>query len=250
MANINLEKAFKKGWGNSLDEIDMDVTEQNYLIYLHDEEQFKNYCDDLIYCAEKNIRKFIEKKSEDYKWKTVNKYRQYTLGQLVEICTGQAYTKKKNQKLALRIRKLGLYYCSRTIQGGNVVIKDEKNGKEKVCHYGKAILYRLSNWNKIKDMPPYSLRLRQEWLSAKNIKPNEKNMEYIPPYKDHEKVGNSIVKNYKSRIRAREISERNKLLYAEQLKKEKGDRAYREYLSRIEEERNKQKRKVGRPRKS
>lgn len=139
--------------------------------YLAGPGRWDNWSDPLIYECDCLIRQLFEAKKKDRQWnkpKGVN--RRFTFGMMFEILFGRKYDSSVDSRYANRLSKVLAYYSSRVQQGGSI------NGRK----YSKPI-YTLSpaRYNK---KPPYSLKLRLEWLEDQGKLPTWRNM--MPPSDD------------------------------------------------------------------
>ena len=147
--------------------------------YLAGEGKWDNYSDAILYECESLLRQFLEQKKQDRKWRQQNpKYRKCTVGLMYYNLFGCEYDSHDPtcQKRGRRLAKLMTYYSTKKQKEGVVLGK----------RYKKTI-YTLSlrRYDKI---PPYSLRLRVEWLASQGKVPVWQNMK-LP--KDDLKVGHA-----------------------------------------------------------
>jgi hypothetical protein len=128
--------------------------------------RWENYSDDIIYDIEKKLRKFLKEKEEDPHWKWARTtYRKFTVGMMYEILYGRKWDPTRDGKYAIRMARILGYYSSRIQKEG--VIRGKK--------YTKTIYtLSLSRFHKV---PPYSLRLRIEWLADRGELPTTANMQ-------------------------------------------------------------------------
>lgn len=167
--------------------------------YLAGAGKWQNYNDFILYEAECLLRKFFESKKDDPQWiSSSTYYRRYTTGMMFEVLYGKEYDPKSDFKVAFRLAKLMAYYSTRITKEGSV------RGKR----YKKSI-YCLSI-ARYKKIPPYSLRLRLEWLESKGELPTWHNMK-LP--KDDLKPGHARNSRTEENMRIR--SERAKKRYNE-----------------------------------
>lgn len=125
--------------------------------------QWEQYTNEFIYKFDSLVREFIETMRHNANWYRHYMERRYTYSMIIERLYGRPYDQKVDQKNLNAACRILAYYSSRIQKGGII------NGK----NYSKTI-YTLSP--KIKDKPPYSLRLRLEWLTERGIIPSSKNM--------------------------------------------------------------------------
>jgi len=132
--------------------------------YLEGAGKWENFTDDKLYEAECLLRAFLEdKKNNDYKWNKQSKWRKYTCRMMFEILYGREWSPQESA-ITSRLSKLMGYYSTRILKSGTTI--RGKNTKKKV--------YILSA--KRLEKPPYSLKLRLEWLTEKNELPCWQNM--------------------------------------------------------------------------
>jgi len=147
--------------------------------YLSKPERWRNYTDMTLYELELLLRKFFEKKLDDPKWNTQSAfYRRSTLGMIYEELYGvkPMPTDKQAQKRMRRLTNLLAYYSTRIQKEGSV--RGKKTNKK---------IYTLS-LKRYQEKPPYSLRLRMEWLTKQGKVPCWQNM-LLP--KDDLKAGHA-----------------------------------------------------------
>lgn len=134
--------------------------------HLRDKE-WEQYCDKDIYEADKRIRSWAAKcKEEIPNWTYIHKYRKFAMFQMFEILFGRPYDGQKDAKFGGKLRNLMNYYASSI----NKCTYDEKTKSYK----NNRNCYVLAP--KRLEGPPYSLKLRFEWLLANDKKPSGKNM--------------------------------------------------------------------------
>lgn len=167
--------------------------------YLAGPDRWKNYSDNYLYETEVLLRKFLESKKDDEHWQktTSSSFKKFTCGMMFEILYGKKYdqTDKHEAMIVRRMPKLMAYYSTRIQKEGII--------------FGKRMtksVYSLS-YKRYEKLPPYSLRLRIEWLAERGEIPTYKNMK---PPKDNLTAGHArkprTEKNMaRRRERAREI---------------------------------------------
>ena len=131
------------------------------------------------------------------KWKHSYKMRRYTMKMVYEQIYNKTWTPEVGGKIAYRMSKILAYYSSRMQKAGSI------NGK----NYSKTI-YTIAP-SRLKK-PPYSLRLRLEWLAEQKLLPTYENMA-LP--KDILKQGHA--RNPKTEENMRKRSEAAKRVYRE-----------------------------------
>ena len=123
-------------------------------------EQFQN---PVVYEIDCLIRKWIELCSHNVKWARAAKYRKYTIGMVVEQIYGRKWDQSKDGSRTYLYSRIIAYYSSRIQKEAYIA---GKRVKKTVYTISPA---RLSK-------PPYSLRLRLEWLAERGEVPNAWNM--------------------------------------------------------------------------
>ena len=132
--------------------------------YLAGTGRWENYSDVMLYECESLLRQFLESKVDDPRWTMPNtKWRRFTAGMMYEILYGEPYTHENYPKI-LRLARVMAYYSTRISKEGSI------HGKK----YKKKI-YCLST-SRYKKVPPYSLKLRLEWLEEHGKLPCWQNM--------------------------------------------------------------------------
>lgn len=167
--------------------------------YLAGPGKWENYSDKIIYECDSLLRQFFESKKNDSHWSMPNpKYRRFTTGMMFEVLFGRKYDPKTDHQYGVRLARVMAYYSTKIIKEGSI------NGKR----YKKSI-YTLSMKRYFK-CPPYSLKLRIEWLSDKGELPTFRNMK-MP--KDDLKIGHA--RNKKTNENMERRSERARQRYNE-----------------------------------
>ena len=141
--------------------------------YLAGPGRWENWSDPIVYECDCLIRQLFESKRDDKMWnkpKGVN--RRFTFGMMFEILFGRKYDSSMDSKYVARLTRVMAYYSS----------KVQKNGSIHGKNYSKSI-YTLSP-ARYRTKPPYSLRLRLEWLEGQGKLPTWQNMR--PPKDDLE----------------------------------------------------------------
>lgn len=152
-----------------------DVIDKAALPYIVKTEAWDQFNNPVVYQTDKLIREFITIMGKDSYWRRHINPRKYTYGMLFKILFGRDYDPKKDSKHTYVITKLFAYYSTR-IQNSycnNGVTKNKK-------------AYTLMA--DVSDRPPYSLRLRLEWLADRGEIPSWHNMQ-MP--KDNLKPGHA-----------------------------------------------------------
>lgn len=133
--------------------------------YLAGPGKWDNYSDPVTYECDSLLRQFFESKESDPQWTQQQpKWRRFTTGMMFEILFGRKYDPKADYQYGFRLSKVMAYYSTRSQKEGSI------RGKR----YKKTI-YTLS-LKRYHKCPPYSLRLRVEWLSEQGKLPTYQNM--------------------------------------------------------------------------
>lgn len=139
------------------------LPEDNMLPFASNRRAWDQYTNKFIYEFDSLVRQFIEQMSKTGRWKHTVKSRKYTMSMIYEHVYGRPYDVKKDHKHVNYAARILAYYSSRILKGTTI------NGKK----YSKTI-YVLSPRRLQK--PPYSLRLRLEWLEDQGKLPTIDNM--------------------------------------------------------------------------
>lgn len=140
-----------------------ELPNENAIPFIDKQESWNQYTNPFVYDFDSRLRKFMEKMANEKSWKSVAKNRRYTYSMLIERLYGRKYDHKVDGRTAAVGSRIVAYYSSKIQKSGNI------NGKK----YSKNI-YTLSP--KRISMPPYSLKLRMEWLDEKGELPSYNNM--------------------------------------------------------------------------
>ena len=173
-----LDKLKQEGW-SLYDEAPIetggDIIDKAALPYIVKTEAWDQFNNPVVYQTDMLLREFISIMGKDTYWKRHMMSRKYTYGMLFKILFGRDYDPKKDRKHTYVITKLFAYYSTR--------IQKEfyKDGKKK----NRTAYTIMAN---VDDKPPYSLKLRLEWLAAKGEIPCWQNMQ-MP--KDNLKAGHA-----------------------------------------------------------
>lgn len=149
---------------------DISITDPNTVNppnYLGKPEKWQNYTDLTLYEVECLLRKFFDRKMDDPLWTgRAAFYRRCTLGMIYEELYGNKLDPKDKecQKRMRRLANLLAYYSTRIQKEGSV--RGKKTNKK---------IYTLS-LKRYQEKPPYSLRLRLEWLDSQGKLPCWQNM--------------------------------------------------------------------------
>lgn len=137
--------------------------------YLAGKGRWENWSDPMIYECDCLVRQLFESKKGDKEWNKPNgRNRRFTFGMMFEVLFGRKYDSKKDAKYTNRLSKILAYYSSRVQTSGSI------HGKR----YAKPI-YTLSPARYARK-PPYSLKLRLEWLEERGELPTWSNMAPAP----------------------------------------------------------------------
>lgn len=191
-----------KGWDlanpTDIPEVGNNYIDTDAVPYINTDEAWNQYTDEALYDLDKRMRSWMEKMSENKTWVRSAKSRRYTYKQLFEVLYQRPYT-NKDAKYTGRFSKVFAYYSSR--------IQNAYWSKEK----GRAVAkknYTIAPGRLKK--PPYSLRLRMEWLSEQGRLPNHSNMQ-LPS--DNLTAGHA--RNPRTEANMRKRSEEKKRQYNE-----------------------------------
>lgn len=135
--------------------------------FLADQKSWDQYMDLLLYDTDKLVRKTIIELSKTKLWQKSWKYRRYTTGMIFEAIYGRKANNKTDGKVVVRMARILSAYASTKKKSGSI------NDK----HTNKPVYFLPK---RLDEVPPYSLKLRFEWLleqgkmpSAHNMKPSE-----------------------------------------------------------------------------
>lgn len=146
--------------------------------FLSDPELFDMYEDEQIAVAERALRSWIEEMAKTPEWRRSNsKMRKYRYSTLIRLVTGRPYDQKRDGKWQRMWTTLFKYYSSRV----------QKSGSEADGKWSGKTIYVISP--KRLQRPPYSLRLRVEWLKENGVELNSRNM--YGPQRDLIDVGHA-----------------------------------------------------------
>ena len=133
--------------------------------YIADPEAWKQYSDDALYDAEKRLRSWLGEMALSPTFKSKRGARTFQFAQVFQILFGRAYNQKTDGRYSTPLSRLFRYYCSRT--GKSVYDKETGKQKSKTSYTFSAARVKR---------PPYSLRLRLEWLLEQGMIPTAENM--------------------------------------------------------------------------
>lgn len=132
---------------------------KDYQRWICEPEAWSQYNDETIYQCDKLVRAWIEDMSHNTEWKKKPKLRKYTFGMLFEMIYGRKYNVKEDAKYSRKLVKIFSYYSTK-IQKHYYNPETKKTKSEKACYT------IMTNINK---KPPYSIKLRVEWLQENNM---------------------------------------------------------------------------------
>ena len=133
--------------------------------YIADPKAWEQYSDGALYDAEVRLREWLQEMSAIPTFKRKRSARTYKFSQVFEILFGRPYVQKTDGRYSTKLSKLFRYYCSSTAKNYYDRETGKTQSKTSFC-FSPA---RLKN-------PPYSLKLRLEWLAEQGILPNAMNM--------------------------------------------------------------------------
>jgi len=138
--------------------------------YLEGPGKWENYSDDILYELETLLRRWLATKVDDPEWTSKGgkgiRARKHTCSMVYQHLYGKPWD-VKDKACQVRVRRLPrlLAYYSTKVQKEGIV-----NGKKVTKH-----IYHLS-LKRFKNVPPYSLKLRLEWLQEQGRLPVWQNM--------------------------------------------------------------------------
>jgi len=139
--------------------------------YLAGKDRWDNWADPILYECDCLMRQFLESKLGDPQWTSHSaRFRRFTMSLMFEVLFGRKFDGRKDGKYVSRLSKVMAYYSTKVQTSGSI------GGKR----YTKTI-YTLST-KRLKLKPPYSLKLRIEWLEGQGVLPTWRNMS--PPSDD------------------------------------------------------------------
>lgn len=132
---------------------------------LNTDKQWESFTDDTLYDIEVRLREWIEEMKQVKGWSNNAKNRRYTTSMLVRALFHRDYDIKIDGKYNKYYKRLFSYYSSKVQKGGWSREKQKSINKTFYTISPK----RLNN-------PPYSLKLRYEYLIANGEIPTNMNM--------------------------------------------------------------------------
>lgn len=139
------------------------ATKPSILPYISEPKAWEQYSNIDLYEIDKLVRSWLDVMSQDAKWCRTVALRRYTVSMVYEQCTGKKWDNSL-ARVSWLWSKVLAYYSSKMQKAGSI------NGKNR-----SKTIYTLSP-KRYKVMPPYSLRLRLEWLSENGDVPTHRNM--------------------------------------------------------------------------
>lgn len=131
-------------------------------------ESWKNYTDPFLYEYEKDLRAWFAvqlKENPAFTARKNAKYRKYTLSMMMQELYGRPYTRELDGKLRLRMHKVLQHYSSKVTKSYTAPDGTHKN----------TAAYTFSI-KRIQEQPPYSMKLRLEYLQERGQIPTKQNM--------------------------------------------------------------------------
>ena len=148
--------------------------------YLADPKAWEQFSDMELYQAERLFRDWHAEMTKVPKWSRDRMARRYMFSQLFELIYKRKYlSEESDRKLQNRLTKLFAYYSTSI----------SKSHYDRNSHTQKSKTSYHIRGKSLDDIPPYSLRMRLEWLEARGLMPNGYNMK-LP--KNDLKPGHSI----------------------------------------------------------
>lgn len=155
------------GWtfqfGGKAPEPELPEGSEEKLPYLASAERWEQYNNEVIYSIDSLVRQWIEVMGKSKAWRNSAKMRRYTMAMVFEQIYGRKYDPYTDAKIVRPFTSILAYYSTRVQKSGYI------NGKT----YTKTI-YTISP--KRLEKPPYSLKLRLEWLSERGELPTWRGM--------------------------------------------------------------------------
>ena len=131
--------------------------------WLGDSERWRQYTDDRVYEVDSLVRQWLGEMSKNVKWRTTTRLRKYTMAMVFEQIYGRPYDHSRDAKMQIVLPRVLAYYSTKVQKAGSI------GGK-----FTSKTVYTVSPGRLKK--PPYSLRLRVEWLAERGEVPGPKNM--------------------------------------------------------------------------
>jgi len=135
------------------------------LPYISDRRSWEQYGNEVLYDAEKRLRVWLQEMSQSATFRNKRGARTYKFSQVFRILYGRPYDSKIDGRYSTMLSRLFRYYCTRTSKN----YYDKETGK---TQSKTSFVFAVSRLKK----PPYSLRLRLEWLAERGVLPSAANM--------------------------------------------------------------------------
>ena len=187
-------------FGGKAPEPELPEGSQETLPYLASADRWEQYNNETVYTLDSLVRQWIATMAKSKAWCNSAKKRRYTMSMVFEQIYGRKYDSTKDAKIVKPLTSILAYYSTRVQKSGSI------NGKT----YTKTI-YTISQRRLGK--PPYSLKLRLEWLSERGELPTWRGMA-LP--KDDLKPGHA--RNPKTEANMERRREAGKARYNERYK--------------------------------
>ena len=133
------------------------------LPYLASADRWEQYNNPVVYEIDSLVRQWIETMSKSKAWSRTTSMRRYTMSMVFEQIYGRKYDCSKDAKIVKPLTTILAYYSTKIQKSGSI------NNKV----YTKTI-YTISPSRLRK--PPYSLKLRLEWLEERGELPTWRGM--------------------------------------------------------------------------
>jgi len=133
--------------------------------YISDPKAWDQYCNKDLYDAEVRLRRWLTEMSQNGTFKNNRSSRTFRFNQVFCILYGRPYLQSVDGKFSTMLSRLFRYYCSATAKGYYDKVTQKQYSKTSFT-FSIARLKR----------PPYSLKLRLEWLLEQGIMPSAANM--------------------------------------------------------------------------
>ena len=158
--------------------------------YIADPEAWDQYSNEALYEAEKLLRSWLVEMGQNTAFKSY-KRRTFKFSQVFEILFGRKYDQKVDGRYSTMLSKLFRYYCSKTSRA-YYDRETQKTQSKTSFTFSTARVKR----------PPYSLKLRLEWLLEQGEMPSAANMK-LPTDIPIGKARNPLTEAHKEEQRER-----------------------------------------------
>lgn len=142
-----------------------DVIQSAAIPYIATPKAWDQYTDAALYDAEVKLRAWLTEMGKNPTFKKMRNARTFKFSQVFHILFGRPYDSKKDAKYATKLSRLFRYYCSNT----KPYFYDKESGK---YQSKTSFVFSLARLKK----PPYSIRLRFEWMAERGEVPTAANM--------------------------------------------------------------------------